>query len=42
MTTLSKKLLGYALGRTVTAGDRPLDCRDDRRRFEHDVCQIWP
>ncbi len=24
MTTLSKKLLGYALGRTVTAGDRPL------------------
>ena len=24
MTTLSKKLLGYALGRTVTGGDRQL------------------
>ena len=24
MTTLSKKMLGYALGRTVLASDRPL------------------
>ena len=24
MTTLSKKMLGYALGRTVMASDRPL------------------
>ena len=34
MTTLSKKMLGYALGRTVLASDRPLHRRDDggRRR----------
>ena len=30
MTTLSRKMLGYALGRTVLASDRPLIARDDR------------
>ena len=41
MTTLSRKMLGYALGRTVLASDRPLV--DDMvpaagtRRF-----RIWP
>ena len=32
MTTLSRKMLGYALGRTVLASDRPLIARDDRGR----------
>ena len=34
MTTLSKKMIGYALGRTVLASDRPLIARDGggRRR----------
>ena len=36
MTTLSKKLLGYALGRTVTGRRSAADCRDDRGRIEHD------
>ena len=34
MTTLSKKMLGYALGRTVLASDRPLIAEYDGGRRE--------
>ncbi len=39
MTTLSKKMLGYALGRTVLASDQPLVRRDGGGRRQRLVCR---
>ena len=42
MTTLSKKMLGYALGRTVLASDRPLVAEHDGGRQAMRRSRIWP